>query len=638
MTRKEHLEFCKKCLNRKFDIKTGIICNLTGMAADFEGSCVNYQHDETVRETANENEEFVNEETIKQFDEKMINKLKVHQHFSYAIAGGLLATLISALIWAVATVSTQFQIGYMAIGVGLLVGFSIRFFGAGLDSKFGYLGAILSLLGCLMGNLFSQVGFYAQEQALGYFETLSYLNFEIIINVLVESFSPIDLLFYGIAVYEGYKFAFRKLSVSELNMLKSENYDGHPAGYRLRMPLVIVSLAVIGFFFLNISKGANGFKTFKYQSGKKMSEGEMLGGKEHGKWTYWFENGNTQSIGFYNNGMPDSSWQWFTESGNLLREGNYKKGLEHGVWMNYYASGARTDSGSYFEGRMNGEWKFWFEKGDLYQIGHFKRNLQEGIWKTYYENGQISNEGKMKEGSPIGKWSNYYENGKLESIITYLPDNIISIENAWDKNGKQVVINGNGLYKSYSITGQLMLMGNVENGKKTGKWQTYFENGDLKEEGSYDNEIYLLANSWNKNGEQIVKDGYGTYETYYPESQNIIETGKIENGLREGLWKLNYQTTGTVFQESNYVKGKLNGIQKVYFESGQLYSSGEMINGLREGEWNWYNENGTISSSVSFIKDKKDGIQTMYSEIGAKTKEEIYKNGELVEEKLFTNE
>lgn len=635
MTRKEHLEFCKKCLNRKFDSKEGLICSVTAKIADFEENCENFNLDETVEEEVNETADIGNEEIVMELDERTINKLKAHQDFYYAIVGGLLAALIGAIIWAVVTVATQFQIGYMAIGVGLLVGLSVRFFGAGIDKKFGYLGAVLSLLGCLLGNLFSQVGFIAQEQSLGYFETLTYLNPGLIIDILVESFSPMDLLFYGIAVYEGYKFAFRKVSVEEIKKLQSESYEGNPSNYKLRMLLVIVSIMVIGFFYFIISKGVSGFKTFQYESGKKMSEGEMVNSKEHGKWTYWYENGNTQLIGYYSNGLPDSLWQWFNESGKLNRIGNYKKGLEHGIWMNYYESGFPSDSGSYFKGRMNGEWKYWFENENLYQIGNFKGNLQDSTWKTYYENGQLNSEGEMIDNNSSGMWKTYYENGRLASNIVHMPHNKTTIENAWDLEGKQIVLNGNGLYKSFSNTGQILLEGKVENGLNVGKWITYFENGKTKEEGIYENEIYQIINSWDLKGVQNVKDGQGQYKTYYPDGESILQTGKVEGGLKEDIWTIYYESAEIVLQEQSYKKGKLTGPQKAYFESGQLYSSGEMIDGLREGEWNWYYEDGNISSTVTFSKDKKEGKQIMWSEVGEKTKEEYFKNGNLIEEKLF---
>jgi len=635
MIKKEHLELCKKCTNRKFDPKHGLICNITGEIADFEETCKNFRLDESVAEETSETLTENNEEIVSELDASKINKLKDHQDLYSAVVGGSLAVLISAIIWAIVTVATKYQIGYMAIGVGLLVGYSVQFFGAGIDKKFGYLGAFLSLLGCILGNLFSQVGFIAQEHSLGYFEVLTYLNFGLIIEILVESFSPIDILFYGIATYEGYIFAFRRVSFQEITNLQSGKYGGQPANYKLRMPLVIVSILLIGFFFFKISKGVNGIKTYKYESGKIMSKGEMKNSKQHGKWTYWDENGNIELIGSYSKGLSDSLWQWFDESGSLLRIGEYKKGLEHGVWINYHNNGVVSDSGSYNERRMDGEWKYRYESGELYQIGYFKRNLKDSIWKTYYENGQLYSLGHMIEDDPIGKWINYFENGQLASNIEYLTQNQIIIENAWDREGNQIVENGNGFYKSLSSSGQIIQMGNVENGLKVGKWSTFFEDGRIEEEGIFENDIYRITNSWDIKGEQNIKDGHGIYKSFYPDGEGLFESGMVENGLREGAWKMYYQSSNTIFQEYSYSKGKMNGLLKAYFESGQLYSLGEMIDNFKEGEWSWYYENGKVSSTVSFIKDKKEGKQIIWSEGGEKSKEEIYSNGVLNEEKLF---
>lgn len=637
MTREEHLRFCEKCLNRKFDANQGLICNLTGTIADFKGTCENFKLDESVKEKISENENQVvsNEEILNELDDNKISRLKIHQDFSYAIAGGSLAALISAILWAVVTVATNYQIGYMAIGVGLLVGFSVRFFGAGIDKKFGFLGAFLSLVGCLLGNLFSQVGFFAQAESLGYFETLTFLNPGLIIDILTESFSPLDLFFYAIAVYEGYRFAFRRLSVQEIKNLQSEEYEAYPSFYKLRMPLVMVSVIIIGFFFLQVRKGVSGTKTYTYESGNKMSEGEMKNSKLHGKWTYWYENGEPQLIGYYSDDLPDSLWQWFDESGNLQRIGNYKKGIEHGVWINYYKNGIASDSGSYYEGRMDGEWIYRFENGNIYQFGSYKRNSQDSIWETYYENGQLSSIGKMKNGSSVGLWTTYYENGQLSAKINYLSENKSLIEDVWDLKGNQIVIKGNGLFKSFSNTGQVLIQGNIKDGVKVGKWISYFDNGHISEEGIYENEIYKVINSWGPKGEQTVKDGHGLYKAYYPNNESVFETGEIENGLREGTWKTYYESSSALFVESNYSKGKLNGVQNSYFESGQLYTSGEMKDGLREGEWVWYYESGNISSTANFVADKKEGKQIMWSETGEKTKEEHYKNGELKEEKLL---
>jgi hypothetical protein len=42
-------------------------------------------------------------------------------------------------------------------------------------------------------------------------------------ELLVATFSPMDLLFYGIAVYEGYHLSFRQVTDQELAELTSSN-------------------------------------------------------------------------------------------------------------------------------------------------------------------------------------------------------------------------------------------------------------------------------------------------------------------------------------------------------------------------------------------------------------------------------
>lgn len=50
MTRKEHLEFCKVCTNRKMNPKVGLVCSLTSEIADFKGSCSNFNRDEVAEQ------------------------------------------------------------------------------------------------------------------------------------------------------------------------------------------------------------------------------------------------------------------------------------------------------------------------------------------------------------------------------------------------------------------------------------------------------------------------------------------------------------------------------------------------------------------------------------------------------------
>jgi hypothetical protein len=143
-------------------------------------------------------------------------RLQLEQNLPLGLVGGLCATFVGALLWASITVSTNLQFGYMAVGVGFLIGYTVRYFGKGMDTTFGIAGAILALIGCLLGNLFTLIGFIANDEGLGYIQVLLGIDYSLVPEAIIASFSPIDLLFYGIAVYEGYYFSFRHITEEEI--------------------------------------------------------------------------------------------------------------------------------------------------------------------------------------------------------------------------------------------------------------------------------------------------------------------------------------------------------------------------------------------------------------------------------------
>lgn len=155
-----------------------------------------------------------------QIDSAMIDSFiaekRAQQNLPMAIVAGFVASLVGASVWAAITVATEVKIGWVAVGVGFIVGYAVRFAGKGLDPMFGYIGAILALLGCVLGNLFSAVGFVAQAQSVGFFSILGVLDLSSALKLLELSFSPMDLLFYGIAVYEGYRFSFLQINAQDL--------------------------------------------------------------------------------------------------------------------------------------------------------------------------------------------------------------------------------------------------------------------------------------------------------------------------------------------------------------------------------------------------------------------------------------
>lgn len=126
------------------------------------------------------------------------------------VIAGTVAAVVGAAIWAVITRLTGFQIGYMAIGIGVLVGVTVRVVSDRDGMEMGLLGGGLSLFGVALGNLMAACAFIAKNND-------NLLFMKVLTDVLTDPgtigrvmrgwFSIIDLLFYGLAIFAGFKVA-----------------------------------------------------------------------------------------------------------------------------------------------------------------------------------------------------------------------------------------------------------------------------------------------------------------------------------------------------------------------------------------------------------------------------------------------
>ncbi len=123
-----------------------------------------------------------------------------------ALVGGSFAALLGAAIWTAVSIETGYQITVLALGVGLLVGFAVRFSGKGVTLRFGFFAAGLTLFGCLLGKLFAEVAYVAAAYEVGFWEVATRLNGAMIAEIYRLSFSFSDPLFYAIAAYASFRF------------------------------------------------------------------------------------------------------------------------------------------------------------------------------------------------------------------------------------------------------------------------------------------------------------------------------------------------------------------------------------------------------------------------------------------------
>jgi len=128
-------------------------------------------------------------------------------NLALGVIGGAVAAALGAVLWAAVTNATHLQIGWMAVGIGALVGLAVRKLGRGSGPIFGVTGALLSLLGCVAGNVLTVCVLVAHERKVGVLDIVSRLDPPTVAKLLVATFSGMDLVFYAIAMYEGYRFS-----------------------------------------------------------------------------------------------------------------------------------------------------------------------------------------------------------------------------------------------------------------------------------------------------------------------------------------------------------------------------------------------------------------------------------------------
>jgi hypothetical protein len=160
-------------------------------------------------------------------------RLHSEQNMFTGFLGGLAGAAIGAVGWALITVGTNREFGLVAIAVGFLAGYGVRLLGKGMETKFGILGAALATLGCFAGKLLT-IAIIVSREPEGPPFLLALLTMVMnpgaVLEIMQQTFHPMDLLFYGIALYEGYHFAFRRMDESELAQFVRPKAAGEAAG------------------------------------------------------------------------------------------------------------------------------------------------------------------------------------------------------------------------------------------------------------------------------------------------------------------------------------------------------------------------------------------------------------------------
>ncbi|HAA24370.1 MAG TPA: hypothetical protein DCR93_34765 [Cytophagales bacterium] len=615
------------------ELKKGIVCSLTNEYATFEGECADFKPEPSTSPPSlvqDNRPPVVQEvdsryETIQALPEETLKHLREHQDFTYAVIGGALGVLVSALLWAVVTVVADAQIGYMALAVGIIVAFGVRLFGAGVDAKFGYLGAGLAVLGCLLGNLFAQVVFIAEEVNIAFIQAFQLLNAELIADIFIETFSPIDLLFYGLAGWEGLKFSLRKVPETATTL-----EDLVPPLSKVRLPMTIGAVVLMGGLVWVLTSGSNEAKITTYDDGSS-SQGQLTAGYPDGEWSYNFPDGTIAIKGTYNRGREEGTWYTLYPNGKFQEVSEYRKGQLHGWTVTYYENGTIADSTHYRYGRKNGYSLSFYEDGTLGMTGGFYNDEMTGEWTHYQPDGTLLSQASYDPEVKMGEIMYYHPNGEKAREVNQLPNGEEQILNSWNPDGVSEVVAGEGTYYEYGENKGILAEGQVTRGMPTGRWTYYYPDGSKSMESHYEGGEKYLDNAWSQGGNSTVTKGYGSVFDYLEGSLMLAATYPFAHGQIEGTMNQYYPENGELLITAEYKAGKQEGSYTAYYPNGLESIIGRFENGKEVGVFTWYHGNGEKQSEATFKDGKKEGVQTFWNDLGLLVREEIWEGGKLVE-------
>lgn len=245
--------------------------------------------------------------------------------------------------------------------------------------------------------------------------------------------------------------------------------------------------------------------------------------------------------------------------------------------VTFYNQAGRVSAKGTFDDdyKRHGNWKFYFPNGYLKEEISYDHGTAKDSGRVYEDNGLIKYELNYADGKIHGDIK-IYDKGILDRILPYTHGEV-----------------DEGLFTKFHTIGAKSYSYNLKGGNAHGPYKSYYNTGDLRAEGTYDE---------------------GNY------------TGERKVYFRDG--KLSYL--------EHYEDGEKNGEYESYYSDGQLHTKGIYVKGNKSGDWKTYHRDGKISMEQSFDENGKlTGHEKKYTLDGVLLYDKFFKKGELEEYTYF---
>ncbi len=164
-----------------------------------------------------------------------------------------------------------------------------------------------------------------------------------------------------------------------------------------------------------------GIDTTNYESGCLMVVRQHIGGKEHGKWTYFYDStGYTAWEMNYALGEKNGQQIYFSPKGDTTLWENYKNGILHGPKKTYNKRTKKLEKEAFYvNGLLEGAFIVYNEDGKIIQKLNYKQGKKNGVCSYYYDDGVLLRTENWEMDAKNGEFKSFFYNQTIESIENY---------------------------------------------------------------------------------------------------------------------------------------------------------------------------------------------------------------------------
>lgn len=266
----------------------------------------------------------------------------------------------------------------------------------------------------------------------------------------------------------------------------------------------------------------------------------------------YYSNGIIKYSAIYKNDLKDGIFKTYDKNGNLYSEEKYQNDYSIGTPKFYTESGIEKDNSKY--NLILGQEKEFFENNEKFSL-KFLGN-KKYLKTIFYSNGNKKTESELKQFNTNdflkdGIEKSYYEDGKLLNSITFTTF----------RYNNQVYERKQGLSKFYYNSGSLEVEGVFKNDVMVGKWNDYYENGQIRKELIFRNYENPLDN---------IDEKYCHYREFYPNGN--LKTMGVYSDFRNNvrLDEFEYFDINGNMETDESQFGGTYIINDIYFEDNEI--------------------------------------------------------------------